>query len=263
MENCLKLVELNETPLAQMKKTLQDSSEFIYAGFWRRFFAFITDYLLLWCIGSSIIYVFGESVQVNIGLAVFGWSYFVFMESSEGGATLGKMLLKIRVTDLWGDKISVGKSFVRHLGQIVSIITLGIGFLMVSFTKNKQGLHDIMAGCLVIKKNQETKIQEPSIIKKFVDKLITKIQDLSINIKFLDKLMNFMGVKNEGWKRIIIAIFPIYFILYIWWWEEEKYITNDVWLFLLAVAIIIFVWVFGIKTITKIITWIREGFKKN
>jgi hypothetical protein len=48
-----------------------------------------------------------------------------------------------------------------------------------------------------------------------------------------------------------------------WWLEEEKYITDDVWLFLLVVAIIIFVGVFGIKTITKIITWIREGFKKN
>ena len=118
----------------------------------------------------------------------------------------------IRVTDLWGNRISDGKSFLRHLALIVNPITLGIGFLMVSFTKNKQGLHDIMAGCLVIKKNQETKIQEPSIIKKFVDKLITKIQDLSIIIKFLDKLMNFMGVKNEGWKRIIIAISPIYFI---------------------------------------------------
>ena len=78
--------------------------------------------------------------------------------------------------------------------------------------------------------------------------------DLSIIIKFLDKLMNFMGVKDEGWKRIIIVIFPIYFIFYIWWWEEIN---------ILIVAIIIFVWVFGIKTITKIITWIREGFKKN
>ena len=78
--------------------------------------------------------------------------------------------------------------------------------------------------------------------------------DLSIIIKFLDKLMNFMGVKDEGWKRIIIVIFPIYFIFYIWWWDEIN---------ILIVAIIIFVWVFGIKTITKIITWIREGFKKN
>ena len=247
-----------------MKKTLQDSSEFIYAGFWRRFFAFITDSLLLGCIGSISIYVFGESIQVYLWHGFWGWIYFVFMESSEGGATLGKMLLGIRVTDLWGNRISDGKSFLRHLALIVNPITLGIGFLMVGFTKNKQGLHDIMAGCLVIKKNQETKIQEPSIIKKFVDKLITKIQDLSINIKFLDKLMNFMGVKDEGWKRIIIVIFPIYFILYMWWWDENnKYITDDVWWFLLAVAIIIFVWVFGIKTITKIITWISEGFKKN
>ena len=83
--------------------------------------------------------------------------------------------------------------------------------------------------------------------------------DLSIIIKFLDKLMNFMGVKDEGWKRIIIVIFPIYFIYYIWWWEE----IVDEEINILIVAIIIFVWVFGIKTITKIITWIREGFKKN
>ena len=81
--------------------------------------------------------------------------------------------------------------------------------------------------------------------------------------KFLHKLMNFMGVKDEGWKRIIIVIFPIYFILYMSWLDAETSLTNDVWSFLLAVAITIFIWVFGIKIITKIITWISEGFKKN
>ena len=81
--------------------------------------------------------------------------------------------------------------------------------------------------------------------------------------KFLDKLMNFMGVKGEGWKRIIIAIFPIYFILFIKWIVDETGEGDNVWSFLLVLAIIIFIWVFGIKTITKIISWISEGFKKN
>ena len=68
-----------------------------------------------------------------------------------------------------------------------------------------------------------------------------------------------MGVKGEGWKRIIIAIFPIYFILFIKWIVDETGEGDNVLSFLL----VLFIWVFGIKTITKIITWISEGFKKN
>ncbi|RLC91662.1 MAG: RDD family protein, partial [Chloroflexi bacterium] len=35
------------------------------------------------------------------------------------------------------------------LGKFISAIILCIGYLMIAFTEKKQGLHDIMADCLV------------------------------------------------------------------------------------------------------------------
>ncbi len=66
--------------------------------------------------------------------------------------TLGKVLLRIKVSNIDGSRISVGKSIIRNLFKIVSMIILGIGFIMAAITKNKQGLHDIVAKTLVLKK---------------------------------------------------------------------------------------------------------------
>jgi uncharacterized RDD family membrane protein YckC len=56
------------------------------------------------------------------------------------------------VTDLNGDRISFGKASGRFFGKIISRLILGIGFFMIGFTEKKQGLHDMIAGCLVVKK---------------------------------------------------------------------------------------------------------------
>jgi uncharacterized RDD family membrane protein YckC len=74
------------------------------------------------------------------------------MESSSRQATLGKMALGIVVTDMDGKRISFGRAVGRNLGKIISQIILFIGFLMVAFTQKKQGLHDIIANCLVVVK---------------------------------------------------------------------------------------------------------------
>ena len=73
------------------------------------------------------------------------------MESSEYQATLGKMLLGLKVTDLKGRRISFLRATGRHFGKILSGLILGIGFFMIAFTKKKQGLHDIITECLVLK----------------------------------------------------------------------------------------------------------------
>ena len=57
----------------------------------------------------------------------------------------------IIVTDLEGRRIGFGKATGRHFAKILSALILGIGFLMVAFTQRKQGLHDILAGTLVVK----------------------------------------------------------------------------------------------------------------
>jgi uncharacterized RDD family membrane protein YckC len=62
------------------------------------------------------------------------------------------MALGIKVTDLSGERIGFGKATGRYFGKIISGLILLIGYIMVAFTEKKQGLHDMMAGCLVVSK---------------------------------------------------------------------------------------------------------------
>ncbi len=80
------------------------------------------------------------------------WLYFALMESSGKCASLGKMALGIKVTDLNGNGISFGTATGRFFGKMISGVILYIGFIMAGFTEKKQALHDIMAGCLVVNK---------------------------------------------------------------------------------------------------------------
>ena len=143
-----------------------------YAGFWRRATAMTLDSVLLGIIQTVINIVMiamigaasvagGEpddaatvGIVGVIGLLTFVamWLYFALMESSAKQATLGKMMVGIVVTDTDGNRVSFGKASGRYFGKIVSSIILMIGYLMAAFTERKQALHDIMAGCLVIRK---------------------------------------------------------------------------------------------------------------
>ena len=86
----------------------------------------------------------------NILGLILGWIYFAVMESSPTQGTLGKMALGIQVSDLEGGKIGFGRATGRHFGKFISALIFLIGFIMVAFTQKKQGLHDMMAGCLVV-----------------------------------------------------------------------------------------------------------------
>ncbi|HTO93125.1 MAG TPA: RDD family protein, partial [Bacteroidota bacterium] len=85
-----------------------------------------------------------------LAVVVAGWLYYALMESSARGATLGKMALGLRVTSLGGERIGFGRATGRYFGKFVSSI-LFIGYIMAAFTAQKQALHDMMAGCLVIR----------------------------------------------------------------------------------------------------------------
>jgi uncharacterized RDD family membrane protein YckC len=62
------------------------------------------------------------------------------------------MAISIKVTDLAGNKISFGRASGRYFAKIISSLTLGIGYVMTGFTQQKQALHDMIAGCLVVNK---------------------------------------------------------------------------------------------------------------
>ena len=146
-----------------------DASGISYAGFWKRFAANILDTLITGVFGfvigmvlSLVLLILGVAPTVFVDPAfeygmnglgfVIGAFYFAVMECSKCQGTLGKMALGIKVTDLEGNQVGFGKALGRYFGKIVSGIIFGIGFLMVAFTKRKQGLHDSMSGCLVVNK---------------------------------------------------------------------------------------------------------------
>jgi uncharacterized RDD family membrane protein YckC len=121
-----------------------------YAGFWIRFAAAIIDGILLGILG----WILREALGNNLGSTfnfLIGLAYYAGMESSARQATIGKSLLGLKVTDLEGNRISIGRALGRYLAKIISAFILLIGFIMVAFTAKKQGLHDMIAGTLVVK----------------------------------------------------------------------------------------------------------------
>jgi uncharacterized RDD family membrane protein YckC len=147
-----------------------------YAGFWLRFVASILDGIIL-AVPIAVLYglLIATAIpeilrnQGNPGaimatilprlilfefVAFLGqWLYFALMESSSWQATLGKKALGIYVTDIDGKRISFARATGRFFGKIISGLTLTIGYIMAGFTEKKQALHDIIAGCLVMRRS--------------------------------------------------------------------------------------------------------------
>jgi len=82
---------------------------------------------------------------------VLCWLYFALIEALSVQGTIGKRLFRIRTTDHGGNKISFLRSNLRMLGKLVSCATLGIGFAISLFRKDKRTLHDIIADTQVLK----------------------------------------------------------------------------------------------------------------
>lgn len=152
----------------------QDAAPVFYAGFWLRVVAAIIDGLVTGvagcfvggCIGGALgasgaLRGSGAGSDLPIGAQLLiqaislamGWLYSALMESGPWQATLGKKALGLVVTDLEGGRISFAKATGRHFAKFISAIILLIGYMMAGFTQRKQGLHDMMAGTLVIRRS--------------------------------------------------------------------------------------------------------------
>lgn len=137
--------------------------EFELAPFGKRAGAIIIDGLILsmgnWLIDrvalEFVANVLGSWERAGITLAllelVIGWLYFVLLETSQKQATLGKMLVEIKVTDINGNRLGFGQATGRYFSKMISMIILGVGFLFPLWTPRKQALHDIIAGTLVLR----------------------------------------------------------------------------------------------------------------
>lgn len=150
-----------------------------YGGFWPRLGALMIDGLLITGAGDLFGGFIGgfvggfmaarghtaQEIQDTVrsmrwGIMLLVWLgatvYFCTMNSSAKRGTLGKMAMGLQVTDQQGRRISALRALGRELAKVVSFCTLLIGFLMVGWTARKQGLHDKLAGTLVIREGSQT-----------------------------------------------------------------------------------------------------------
>lgn len=86
-----------------------------------------------------------------IFLLLIPWIYSAYLESSRNQSTLGKLAVRVAVTDMQGNRITFSRATLRFFGKILCIFTLFIGFLIIAFNGYRQGLHDMIAGTLVFR----------------------------------------------------------------------------------------------------------------
>ena len=128
-----------------------------YAGGGIRFVAAIIDGLIVMIVNVILGLIIGVALGKNGAMLgnllsiVISIGYFVFYQASRG-QTLGKKAMGIRVVDLAGNKPTAMTFFLREIiGKFVSSIILFIGYLMILWDGKKQGLHDKIAGTVVVR----------------------------------------------------------------------------------------------------------------
>lgn len=165
-----------------------------YAGFWKRFAAYLIDAvvvaipLLLLAIPALVYFISSsgnlESADTAARIAfevrfrqiaslfqvVFTlapWFYGAWMESSRLQATVGKMLLGIKVVNAQGGRLTFWHAFGRNAGKAISGLILNIGFLMAGATRKKQALHDKMTNAYVVENDFQPGDELPEVKTHF------------------------------------------------------------------------------------------------
>lgn len=145
----------------------------VYAGFLDRLAALMIDSLLL--VFAFVLILAGGAILIGLSglgkgsdaaaaiyillayLLFFLLSalYYTLMEASGKGGTLGKRLMKIRVVDMAGNRISKLRSLGRWLAHGITNMSMYIGYIMQPFTEKKQALHDLVCGTQVIRTTRQ------------------------------------------------------------------------------------------------------------
>jgi uncharacterized RDD family membrane protein YckC len=168
-ENSMNVVEETFRVTDNLEE-LTNPKKLIYAGFGERFAARLLDFFFFSIIYGSVFFliswqgtdggnirdldVIGSRIgyPVIISFFIISWLYYAFAEFKKG-ATFGKMILDLQVTNLEGENISLLKSTLRWFGKVLSESFLFFANFWFYFDKNRmQTLYDRFSKTIVIKK---------------------------------------------------------------------------------------------------------------
>lgn len=143
-----------------------------FAGFFIRILAGIIDLIVLLppLIIISLLFLLPELQKVNntnilffikenenlinIISLIISLAYLTYFVSSNKQGSIGKIVLGIYIGNIDGSKLSKTRSLYRALMTIITSMTLGLGFLLVLFNKEKISLHDFICKTRVFYKNK-------------------------------------------------------------------------------------------------------------
>ena len=124
-----------------------------YAAPSRRAIAFGLDFIAL-----QLLFIAAAIAWESAGIRPPGYvpaaivaAYLGLLPATPLQGTFGKRLAGIRIADLSGKRIGLGRSLLRLVLFVPSIGLAGMGFVAAAFTRRRQALHDLGAGTLVVR----------------------------------------------------------------------------------------------------------------
>ena len=131
------------------------------AGFWVRLAAWVIDVIILSVAAMPLIAVwpgFGEYFTtdtlwhgVDLLLLVLGGLYDT-VGVSVWATTIGKRLLGVYVLRPDGAKVGPGRAAARYFASILSLLLVGVGYLMIGLRRDKRGLHDLICDTVAVRR---------------------------------------------------------------------------------------------------------------
>jgi uncharacterized RDD family membrane protein YckC len=136
-----------------------------YQGVGTRLVAQIVDGIILWVLyfvlaaatfGAFTFSVYGIEAMSFMGVyGLVGFLYFIVLEGALG-ATVGKMIVKIKVVREDGSPCGFGPAVIRNILRIVDALPFLyiVGIILIGRSEKKQRLGDRIAKTVVVKPGQ-------------------------------------------------------------------------------------------------------------
>lgn len=120
------------------------------ANFGQRLVAVLIDGVLLYVVQLIVAAIAGRGAGTFLAI-VIGLAYYIYLEGSPAGQTVGKKVLNIRVIDFaTGGPLGFGKAAIRYVGRYISGLPLLLGYFWMLWDKENQTWHDKIATTVVV-----------------------------------------------------------------------------------------------------------------
>jgi uncharacterized RDD family membrane protein YckC len=153
-------VELNPVEQLNEREILGDASNeityaLVHASFWDRVLSGFIDLVIIW-VFMLLLAVFPNAPPVAMAFYAFVLAFaYPAIFTGVFGATVGKAMRNLVVMDasLKRGEIGLLRGFARDFaGKLITLLSLGLGFLVVLTDDRNQALHDKLAGTVVMKR---------------------------------------------------------------------------------------------------------------